>query len=65
MGLIGSMRPGLEMGGRQTLNELGEINTLLFTFVFCVAFIILRAKIKCWPILATNTANERAYKGGL
>lgn len=52
MSLIGSMWPGLEMGGRQTVNELGEINTLVFAFVFCVcsAFIILRATMEHWPI---------------
>lgn len=36
MSLIGSVPPGLEMGGRQTVNELGGINTLLVAFVFCV-----------------------------
>lgn len=52
MSLIGSMWPGPEMGGRQTANELGEINTLVFAFVFCgcSAFIILHATMEHWPI---------------
>lgn len=76
MSLIGSMWPGLEMGGRQTLNELGEINTLLFSaFVFCVcsAFFILRARVEntgqfrqlIFPLKKLTKANSCIFKSSV